>query len=185
MKLIIFEGLDRCGKDSHIAELTKNLRNYSVRHWSFPKGDTNEEKTSYQKQSFFEEFSHYIFLRERMPNQVLFWNRAHLGELVWGSLYRNSDPQEWVLRMEPKFGIDHDNEVFLIYLKADPEFIVTQDDGNSYSADVEKKRSEIEAFDRAVENSKIKNKLIIKVNEGDQYRSFEELSNQIRSFVCL
>ena len=86
--------------------------------------------------------------------------------------------------MESKFGMDYDNEVFLIYLKADPEFLVKQDDGKSYSDKVENKQKEIELFDKAIDSSKIKNKLTIKVNEGHKYRSFADISQEIRSFIC-
>ena len=183
MKLIIFEGLDRCGKDSHIEKLREGLRNYSVRHWSFPQGETNDEKTVWQKASFHEEFSHHTFLRSRFSEHILFWNRAHLGELVYGTIYRDSQPHSWVPRLESLYGFDKDPEIYLIHLTADADFLVANDDGNSYSDKVEKKQEEIAAFAEAVENSKIQNKLTIKVNDGKHYRDFDKLAFQIRSFV--
>lgn len=185
MKLIIFEATDRCGKDTYIAELIKGLRNYTIRHWSFPQGDTNDEKTNWQKNSFHDEFSHYVFLSARFPDHTLFWNRAHLGELVYGSIYRDSQPHTWVPNLEYQYGMVNDPNVFLVHLTADPEFVAAKDDGKSYSDKIEKKTEEIEAFLKAVEASDIKNKIIIKVNNGENYRDQQEITQQIRSFVGL
>jgi thymidylate kinase len=183
MRLIIFEGTDRCGKDSHIAELTKNLRNYTVRHWSFPQGNTDIEKKIWQQRTFHQDFSLYLTLKAGFPDHALIWNRAHLGELVYGKIYRNSDPDTWVPELENIYALNRDENVFLVHLTVDPEFAVQEDDGNSYSDKLEKKAAEIEAFQKAVDESKIINKITIKVNDGKQYRDFHELSQQIRSFV--
>jgi thymidylate kinase len=183
MKLIIFEGMDRCGKDSLIEELSTYLSNYTIRHWSFPQGKDNDEKTQWQINSFNDEFSHYIFLRTRFPQHIMFWNRSHLGELVYGTIYRDSNPHSWVPQLESNYGMTHDPDVYLIHLTADAEFIAGKDDGLSYSAKVENKQKEIEAFQNAVDNSKIINKLTIKVNDGDNYRDFHGISQEIRSFI--
>lgn len=185
MKLIIFEATDRCGKDTYIAELTKGLRNYTIRHWSFPQGSTNDEKTNWQKHSFHDEFSQYVFLSARFPDHTLFWNRAHLGELVYGSIYRDSQPHTWVPNLEYQYGMVNDPNVYLIHLTADPEFVAAKDDGKSYSDKIEKKTEEVKAFTKAVEKSDIKNKLTIKVNNGENYRDLQEITQQIRSFVGL
>lgn len=185
MKLIIFEGMDRCGKDSLIEDLSTHLSNYTIRHWSFPKGETNDAKTTWQKNSFIDEFSHYVFLKSRFPGHILFWNRAHLGELVYGTIYRDSQPWSWVPMMEINYGMSNDPDIYLIHLTADAEFIAKQDDGKSYSDTVENKQKEIEAFQKAVDHSKIINKLTIKVNNGDTYRDFHSIADEIRSFVRL
>lgn len=185
MKLIIFEGMDRCGKDSYIQKISEGLRNYSIRHWSFPQGKTNDEKTRWQTASFHNEFSHFVFLRANFPNHVLFWNRAHIGELVYGKIYRDSNPESWVPQLEKNYALDKDTEAYLIHLTADAEFIASKDDGFSYSNTVEKKAEEIEAFQNAVNNSKIINKITIKVNDQEQYRDFNEILQEIRSFIGL
>jgi thymidylate kinase len=183
MKLIIFEGLDRCGKDTYIRTLTESLRNYSLRHWSFPQGEDNEAKTKWQRASFHEELSHYVYLRSRFPSHTLFWNRSHLGELVYGSIYRDSQPDTWVLQLESLYGIDRDPDVYLVHLTADADFLLANDDGNSYSTKLEKKEEEISKFAFAVENSKIKNKLTIKINDGSDYRNIEQITAEISRFV--
>ena len=62
MKLIIIEGTDRTGKDTLVNRLMADNRNVVKRHWSFPKGESNDEKTRYQKRSFNQEFFFYELL---------------------------------------------------------------------------------------------------------------------------
>jgi polyphosphate kinase 2 (PPK2 family) len=185
MKLIIFEAQDRCGKDSHIQELIKGLKNYTVRHWSFPEGNTPEEMTTWQKRSFNEEFSHYSSLRHQFSNDnhVLVWNRSHIGEMVYGTIYRNSNPQSWVPQLETLYGFGQDSQIYLIHLVADVDFLVSQDDGNSYSNEIEKKSEEAEKFNEAIQQSSIQNKITIKINNGKDYRDFNAISNEIRNFI--
>lgn len=183
MKLIIFEGPDRVGKDSYIAELSSHVSNYTIRHWSFPQGLDNDDKTDWQKKTFLEEFVHYAHAQIQLRNHTFFWNRAHLGELVYGKIYRDSNPDAWVLQMEETFGFDTNPDIYLIHLTADPEFLVKQDDGKSYSGELEKKKKEAEAFEKAVADSKIINKLTVKVNTNQDYNDFNEIKKQIRSFV--
>jgi hypothetical protein len=183
MKLIIFEATDRCGKDTYIEKLTQGLRNYTIRHWSFPQGYTNEDKTQWQINSFHDEFGHYLWLRTKFANHTLFWNRAHLGELVYGTLFRDSNPTAWVPQLETSYGMNNDPDVYLVHLTADPEFVAAKDDGKSYSAKIETKIKEVEAFTEAVNNSKIQNKITIKVNDGDNYRDLQTVLNEIRGFI--
>lgn len=183
MKLIIFEGTDRVGKDTYIKELSSGLRNYTIRHWSFPQGESNDEKTAWQQSSFHDEFSHYLILNARFPSHTLFWNRAHIGELVYGTVYRDSNPLSWVPALESDYGMLNDTEVYLVHLTADPEFVVAKDDGLSYSDKLEKKAEEIQAFTTAVNNSKIINKLTIKINDERNYRPQSEILKEIRSFI--
>jgi thymidylate kinase len=181
MKLIIFEGLDRCGKDSHIEELRKDLKNYTIRHWGYPQGSNDQEKAEYQRFRFLFEFEHYASVRYAFGDHVMIWNRSHIGEMVYGKLYRDSNPESWVMQLEDHF--EDTSKIYLILLTADPEFIASQDDGKSYSDRAGDKRSEAELFEAAVNQSIIKNKLILKVNDGEQYRDFGSLHQQIREFV--
>lgn len=183
MKLIILEGTDRCGKDSLISKLSSNLSNYTIKHWSYPKGKTDEETTAWQKNTFNDEFGLYVFLQSRFPEHTLFWNRSHLGEYVYGSLYRKSNPENWVTHLEPNYGMDGDPNVYLIHLTGDAKFIAKNDDGKSYSSTLKNKEKEIKAFHSAVDNSKILNKLTIKINDGDNYRDITEITEEIWRFI--
>jgi len=185
MKLIIIEGTDRTGKDTLVNRLMSDNRNVVKRHWSFPKGNTNDEKTRYQKRSFNEEFHFFELMKLHAPDDTLMiWNRAHLGEFVYGTIYRDSNPESWVWKLEEDHFFDLDTDVYLILLYADPEFVAAKDDGKSYSAKIEDKTKEINAFLDSFDKSQIQNKLKIKVNEDrDSYKAHDEIYEQVQKFI--
>lgn len=184
MKLIIIEGTDRTGKDTIIDKLVEENRNVIKKHWSFPKGNTNEEKTQFQKKSFFENFEMYSLLNKHISDDtVMIWNRSHIGELVYGTLFRDSNPESWVWQLENFFGFDKNTEIYLILLYADAEFVTAKDDGNSYSSKLEDKKKEIEKFLAAYEKTSISNKIKIKVNQDSNYIDFVQIYNQIKRFI--
>lgn len=186
MKLVIVEGTDRTGKDTLIEGLAKFFTDQDIalmiKHWGFPVGRTNEEKTAYQKENFRSEFKRFNSLRDS-DDMAVIWNRAHLGEMVYGPLYRQSDPKCWIIALEEEFRFDKDSEIFLIYLKADPEFLVSQDDGKSFSNELVNKQMELRMFREAFESSKIMNKLMIKVNEKDEYIEPERILDEAIRFI--
>jgi thymidylate kinase len=183
MKLIICEGPDRCGKDTLINRIIEKYPNIVKRHWGFPKGDTDEEKTRYQKESFYLEFYLYDILSKLIDNSIMIWNRSHLGEIVYGTIYRNSDPDSWVWGLERFWSFQKNPEIYLILLYADPEFLAKKDDGYSYSGKLEDKTKEINAFLSAFDKSIIKKKLKIKINEGDYYKDKDLIYQQVNEFI--
>jgi len=182
--LIIVEGTDRTGKDSLVKGLHEHIAGKSVmiRHWGFPLGKTNEEKTSYQKDTFRKDFERYNTLKND-DNISVIWNRSHIGEMVYGPMYRNSNPKTWIYALETEFKFDQAEDIFLIYLYGDPEFLIKKDDGNSFTNETVKKAEELHRFEEAVALSAIQNKLILKVNQGDQYIDKNELLKRAISFI--
>lgn len=187
MKLIIIEGTDRCGKDTLIESLSQDYTHNIKRHWGYPIGETNEEKTAYQLNFFNWEFQLYSILQTARndinDNSAIIWNRSHIGEFVYGTIYRNSNPETWVMDLEKKFFFDLADNIYLVYLHADPEFIVSQDDGQSYSARLEDKKLEDSKFFAACEASSIQKKLYLKVNEGTKYKSQQDILNTVINFI--
>jgi thymidylate kinase len=184
--LIIVEGTDRTGKDSLIKGLAEHFHgsdaSLMIKHWGFPLGNTNEEKTAYQKEMFRKEFERYDILKKGNHINVI-WNRSHIGELVYGPMYRNSVSSDWIFSLEKEFKFDSSEEVFLIYLYGDPNFLIKNDDGQSFTNEVVKKTEELQRFEEAVAKSNIQNKLILKVNHGDQYVNKNELLKRVLSFI--
>ena len=170
MKLLIIEGPDRCGKDTLISGLCKQASNSIVRHFGSVKGNTDLEKRDYQFQFFKKEFQlasernkFEMPDRERYPRDIYIWNRSHLGEFVYGTLYRKTNPQNWVYEIEKMFGFHVDVSVYLVLLTADPKFLCAKDDGLSFTAEHEKKKIELDLFKQAYTYSNIINKKTIKV----------------------
>jgi thymidylate kinase len=170
MKLLIIEGTDRTGKDTLIQSLMAKYPNSEMVHWGYPVGDTNDEKTEYQKMSFGYLMRWYKFKKKMSNLDLLIWNRSHIGEYVYGTIYRDSYPDTWIPELENEF-LKDDKDVYLVLLQADAEFIVTQDDGESYSNKLVDKQAEINKFEEAFNNSIILNKTKIKVNNGNEYNS--------------
>ncbi len=183
MKLIIFEGCDRTGKDTLINELVKNMPNVIKRHWTSPKGNTNEERIDYQKKSFNEEFKLYNDLKLLIPDTNMIWNRGHLGELVYGTLYRQYDPDNWINNLELKYSFNDCKDIYLVYLYGDVDFLVNNDDGESFSNDIKMKEKELDLFFHAFYKTTIKNKIKIKINKKDKYTPLEESLERINKFI--
>jgi len=184
MKLVIIEGTDRTGKDTLVKALQEKYPNSQKVHWGYPYGDTNEEKTEYQKISFGFYMKDYKFKQSLKDLELLIWNRSHIGEYVYGTIYRDSHPDGWIPELENKFLSDDDN-ITLVLLEGDPEFIVKNDDGESYSNRLEDKKKEIFKFQEAFNNSNIINKIKIKINEGDNYIDAESIFNLVNRTINL
>jgi thymidylate kinase len=185
MKLLIIEGADNTGKDTLINALSESNPNVIKRHWSYPVGDTNEEKTLHQVSTFISEFSLYNKLKnlEHLEGTLMIWNRSHIGEMVYGKIYRNSSPDNWVMQLEELSGIANDPDVYLVYLHGDPEFLASVDDGLSYSADMSDKIFEQYMFAEAVDKSAIKNLLTLKINSGDSYVDQSTIIDNVLEFI--
>jgi len=184
MKLIIIEGPDRTGKDTLAKFLMDKEENTIYRHFTVPRGNSNREKTAWQKYSFDEEFELFNKLWNNFyfkVNTNFVWNRSHIGEHVYGNLYRNSD-SKWVFNLEKEYKFDTRN-VFLILLTADAEFTLGKDDGDSLSSKLEDRKTEIKLFDEAFEKSHIKNKLKLKINEGNDYASKANIQDEVLQFL--
>jgi thymidylate kinase len=187
MKLIIIEGCDRTGKDTVCKHLTEMADSYSYRHWGFPIGESNIEKIKYQQHSFKKEFDMYHAVKNdpyfARTNDMVIWNRSHLGEVVYGTLYRDYDPESWVYNLEALYAFDQNPEIYLILLEGDAEFIVKNDDGESFSNNLIQKKTEIALFNKAFDKSIIQNKIKVKVNEGNEYRNRTDIREEVTSFV--
>ncbi|HRW22613.1 MAG TPA: hypothetical protein P5509_11635 [Bacteroidales bacterium] len=194
MKHIIVEGVDRTGKDTLISWLCSQSNNYTVRHFTKPQGNTNQERIDFQKKDFENEF-HLSFYRNKpnytpQPNDMYIWNRSHIGEYVYGQMYRKYDPS-WIFDMELQFNFDMSDDIYLILLYADPKFLIEREDGHSLSSKLEDRETEIQLFLDAVDKSHIQNKLTLKVNDTEGYLGnngyipIENIRSQISNFLNL
>lgn len=187
MKLLIFEGLDRCGKDTIINHIAADYPHLIRVHWGYPKGETNEDKTEYQVKAFNAEMAvqgnlRHIYGANYFEDGIYIWNRSHIGEYVYGPMYRESNPESWIPQLESSY-FKNDEDVYLIYLYADVDFILKQDDGKSFTTDRKKKQKEMRLFNEAVDKSCIKNKLKIKVNDGNEYIPIDTICQIIKDAI--
>jgi thymidylate kinase len=182
-KLIIIEGTDRTGKDTLVNRLVESAEHAVKRHFTFPEGKTDEDKKFFQQLVFNREFRIWKIVDREMRNTLMVWNRSYIGEAVYGTIYRNSSPHEWLWDLEKHWEMHIDPRVYLVVLYADPEFLVAKEDGKSYSNSLQDKTREVEAFLEAFHKTAIQRKLLIKVNDGGEYIDREDIFNQVISFV--
>jgi hypothetical protein len=171
--LIIFEGLDNTGKDTQINKLKDSILFYNPNftfteyHWQPPVGNTDEEKITYYSDLIKKQFE--LFKNESNPNNIHIWNRSHLGEYVYGQLYRNTEPDKWLFKLEQEILQDFQfsnklNNIFLVHLDALAEHSIFIDDGFSYTVDPTEKNNERFLFFDAINLSIIPNKFTINVS---------------------
>jgi len=181
MKLIILEGQDRTGKSSVCERLRQDYPKTKIVHWGYPLGDTNSEKSYYQYVSFTHEMKQFKKLSKENSLDLLIWDRSHIGEYVYGTTYRDSYPDIWIPKLEKTYLLEEN--VYLLFLHGDTDFLLQEDDGKSYTTQKETRNHEAALFHQAVDNSLIKNKLKIKVNNGNTYINRNNIYEQICNFI--
>lgn len=156
---IIFEAPDRCGKDTQISLFRKYVWEkygiaYNLSHYSFQKEIENYYEYSYK-------------LYENLIRKMIFsisdydiYNRSYIGEYVYAPLYRNYSG-EYIFDLEMKNYIDASDHICLITLIANPELLISREDGFSFSNSIENKEKEIELFKKAHDLSIIRNKIML------------------------
>lgn len=194
MKHIIIEGGDRLGKNTLIKGIYEalNYDNITIRHFGKPpKGMTPKESLDFQINAFYKEGFFIKILNEHLNNDhlnyfenVLIWNRSHLGEYVYGQMFRGlakNDIKTKLLKFETS-NLDLDN-TYLITLTAKAEFFFSKEDGQSFSQNLEQKERELKLFKDIHNNSLIKNKLLLKVDKNHEYRNQNIILGEALEFL--
>lgn len=166
---IICEGPDNVGKSTLIQNLKNALNTmvFSTLHYSNVKQPSAETAISYNKKLYTQMFQQMLEI-SRYDDSGVICDRSHLGEMVYGPIYRGYSG-EYVLDIERAFkhiGPVWDNLV-LITMYDDPENLVARDDGLSYSTEIKTKMVEIQNFKNAHDKSNIKRKLLLNINDHD------------------
>lgn len=178
-QVIIFEGMERCGKDTQI-ELMKSAHPefaFRVMHFSNVKGLDADETREYSKKLYRRTFSLMDFCIA-VHDQHLILNRAHLGETVYGKIYRGYEGN-YVYDIEKQFKRVVDN-VSLIVLVDEPENVMSREDGESLSeGKIDQISQEKERFELAYKKSIINHKTLININNKD----IDTVKLEIESFV--
>lgn len=194
-KLIIICGGDRLGKTSIIKSLLEyyDYKNITLRHCDKPpKNLANKQKLEFQFKCFNAEADLYHNIKDMdekycYHDNIIIYDRFHLGEYVYGSMFRNTniDLLKNLLEYYEKFSLEclNDNNIFLISLTADPEFFFSKEDGQSFSQTLEEKTKELKLFKEAHELSLIKNKKMIKVDNNGQFRKKDEILKEVLEFI--
>jgi thymidylate kinase len=104
------------------------------------------------------------------------WNyifdRSHLGEWVYGQIYRNYKPYR-IFEIEKESLIPF-RKVKCIFLLDEPENLIQREDGHSFSTDLDIKKKEIEYFKEAASLTNYES-CIIDINKKQPIDVFSEI----------
>jgi thymidylate kinase len=193
MKIIICEGTDRVGKSSLIEGICKHYEydNVNIRHLGKPPKTVDKDDVyKWQMSCFIKEgeLAHNIcameFNEHTYYENKIIYNRYYQGEYVYGIMFRDYKKEFITHRLnefEKQYIIPHNTH--LITMIGDPTFLLDQEDGNSFSQNLEQKTQEIELFKEIHEKSIIKNKLLLRVDQDGKYLSKEQLLNTVLEFI--
>lgn len=156
-------GIDRIGKDTFIEN---NFPTHKKIHLTKPPKDV--DPLTFSKS----EYCDYFINLARNDNLV--YNRGHIDEFVYAPIYRKYSTH-WLTIMEKEFAQAVANTVFILLYTDNFDMMV--DDGLSH--DFNRKEEEQALFHKYFDESKMINKVKIKVNDGNKYRNPDDIRNDL------
>ena len=184
MKVIIIEGPDNCGKNTLINNILDNNEIVKIIHCSKP--DPNGNVLFNQYLSFKRLADEAIKDYKSNSDEVLVYNRYHIGEYVYGQIYRDENPEqilEMINLIENRIlsVIPQDDILYIQLLSTSSELLQRNDDNKSLSnAKLELIEKEQQLFKEVFDNSIFKNKHIIYVNKENtnEFKNREDIINE-------
>lgn len=115
-----------------------------------------------QTEAFKKIFDHmFRIIQDDSAHWIL--DRSHLGETVYGTLYRPEENTGYVWYLEGKYRIAEKDNIGLIIFYDSSFENLKRDDGDSYTTDLEISKKEVELFKTAFNTTSIQNKLLIDI----------------------
>ena len=176
MTIIIVEGLDRCGKSTQIKRVMKHFTDKPIQwlHYTSIKELNPPQQTEWFKKTFDHMFK---LIQDDSSHWIL--DRSHLGEGVYGPLYRPKENTNYIFDLESKYRIGEKKDIYLIILYDSSFKNVERDDGDSYSTNLEIVQKEVDLFKTVYEKTCIQNKIIIDIAGKNE----EVVENDIKEFL--
>lgn len=160
-KLIIVEGLDRCGKSTIIERIRNKFpddSNFLVVHSSKPEGEWTKES----------QLEHYKTLLQKSFETIdeditVIHDRSYFGEFVYGQIHRNVNYNMYDFIEFEKNIPDAllDRVTLLIMTDGNTESRLSRDDNQSITNDTNKMEQEYSEFFQHYLMTKIPNKLFV------------------------
>lgn len=176
--IILIEGPDNVGKGTQIELLRESFSQipFLKIHFTRP---PKKAIASYQQVLFKSMFEIFDFC---ILNQInLIADRSHLGEAVYGPLYRGTDAK-WIYELERAYLKKSPalvNAIILITMVADDKTLFARDDKLSYYNSEDTAAKENRAFIRAYELCNVNHKMIIDCQD----RTKESIHEEIVAFI--
>lgn len=188
MKIIIIEGVDNTGKNTLIQSIIDNNKIVKLVHCDKPVVEPGDDPFEEQCRLFY--IHAYNAVQDKLRNDidVIVFNRYYQGEYVYGQMYRNGDPdkikqmisitEEYLLK-----NFDYDDIYYVQLTSTSVKLLQKNDDGKSLSnADTEKMLKELELFDDVYDFSILKKHMIL-INNGDDFRTKEDILTEFNDFL--
>ena len=182
---IFCEGPDRVGKSTQVTRLYKEIAARGmypfILHFAnlgIPEKDHCIKKSEMLYRRMFD----IIRLNKGgLGTNGFILDRSHLGEWVYGKMYRDYDANFiWELEEDAKY---HDegnwNKNYLITFIDQPLNLISRDDGLSFSTRMKEKTVEVDRFIDSHQRSIIPNKILIDINATNE----QEVWEQVKSFI--
>lgn len=132
------------------------------------------EQTEWFKKTFDHMFT---LIQDDSSHWIL--DRSHIGEKVYGPIYRPSIDTNYIWDLEKKHKISERDDVFLIVVYDSSFKNLERDDGDSYTTEIEGCKKEVENFKSAFKNTSIQNKMLIDIAEKNE----DQVEIIIRQFL--
>lgn len=184
MKLIIIEGTDNTGKDTLISKILEKYPTITLIHCGKPLTKKYSEK---EQDELFNTYIDNIVNGTYDNTHVIIMNRSHIGEYVYGILYRNRIVDEvgnMIINLNKKLINREDLEIRYVQLICTSKKLLSNnEDGQSLSGGIDYKISmETDKFKEIFKYCDYPKKLI-QVNNGDEFRSRESIFNEAWGFI--
>lgn len=158
--LILVEGLERCGKTTMVNYIRSVIKNPKliVNHCAKPpKGLSQIETRDWSRQYYFQLLTKFDHLSSEGWDIIM--DRAHIGEYVYGNMYRgNAVHDDFMFFPEEFINI---SDTYLVLLTDKPEKVLEREDGMSMSQSKSLVEFERTRFIEGFNKSRIMNKMWI------------------------
>ncbi len=184
MYLIIIEGTDNIGKDTLIQHLTENFNTVTLIHCDGPQGNCFQ---SQEQDNKFICYANNINDGLYDNTECIIMNRSHIGEYVYGQLYRKRNKDDIKIMIDKVDNIlTSRNDLTVKYvqlLSSSVKLRIDNDDNKSLSIKNEQlMKMENILFLEAYENSEL-DKHLVYVNDEDGFLPKEEIYNEVIEFL--
>lgn len=172
--IFIFEGPDRVGKDTQIKLLKCQFPGLFFHELHYTADIVKNIKDSDISLQYSKKYYNKMFGLITNSDENFILNRSHIGEFVYGPMYRNYNG-EYVFEFEKKYNLQNRKDIYLIVLIDEPINLINREDGKSHSKNLESKTIEIYKFKLAYDLSCIKHKILININNKTPEKIFNEI----------
>ena len=185
-KIIIIEGTDNIGKDSFIKTLLERSGIFTYIHCGKP-SSSDPKKAGIEQDKYFKNLANSLVINSYKDSEFVIYNRAWYGEYVYGTIYRNrtKDEVKNMIDSIEKSLLKLNKDIYYIQFYCDSSKLLHRnDDQKSLSnGDEDSIMIENKLFKEIFEYSKLSNKYLLKVNNGDEFVDMKTLHDKLYDFI--